>query len=1170
MVQHRAVSSPCRVLLAAANLASPLLRLTTEMIPARRAHRPAPNTRMVLHYHHPMVMNPPTQPEPQTSRAAANAQRQLLQDFHKPRANSTDCVNTTGSTSEAYSSIQYDDEQDDLNLSHSESQPHNMALIDLCGEAATTDDIAWRNALHLLSLEPTLARTVDPHDPHRWTPLHIACLGLAPPPAFLVRALLYVHPDGARTPDDGGRLPLHLVAASSADPDILQMLVDEHPQSVSHTDQRGLTPLHLVLRNCAVELTLETVQILLGLTTTMTTKGGASSQQQQQRSHHILQRRGEHLDLSLEELEKWRRESHLPVTTHLHHSHDLQEQLAQHRHERHFATYPRDVQMALRKLAQWKHRQAAARTTVDESVEVQLQEPPVNGTAATTEDVTNHDNNTMNNRNPAAIPLPGKTELPLHMLVQRALIDRKTVAVPTLTSAADDAMTDAMEVPSNSRSSPDDDDDDETGEGSDDNDADDEEKDVLSQPPSERPSVPHAVSVLRLMAAVYPGALLVRDSHGLTPLLQVMLLLPETTAAATAPPTLSLEIVDILLGKGTAEYAELPEWAEDLPVHSLRSNGGGDSSNHYLNPAMMAAPETGQLPLHWAAEEMASDYALVATIQQSYPGAIHVPDHCGRTPLHLALHSYRRVTADPRVVEVLFSERVAQMVDDYGNSPFDLLVQNASSLPASRPRSVSVETGEDAATTVYQKLFGASILGAARPDTPSKMSTFLRRLRRLPAWLRRDACATPYVQDLLVDELASPWKCACILLDGVLLATCITVFRQQMKRFVDQLESADVLSSWYTFAVYATATLRLCGLFIMGGLAVSLGEFGHLCLFNPWYWLDVWAMLLSIVTSVFLYGAASDERLLGLGTASTCLLWVSLIGYLSNWWHGMAVFTGGFTKIANRMVPPLICAAALVVGSAQCFYTLLQLECTDALGISPVCSVRDSYRVVYMLFRGEPVVDPTGTADFSTGAIVLVASVLGLFVVLLLALLVTILISASHLDFDLIALSSYWEPKLAFVLSSADFGVSRTSRGGDEDHHYSFTAKQARAWDVYVQTLLGGEPEKGANWFARPLHSKALTYIVAVFVVPIWILLGLATLGLLWPPQLRRWLFRPQLQIAKSRQSNSAGVAAKQTTTTSDIRNEIMQMKMMSYERSNDLENELRELKEMLRAAMQE
>lgn len=262
---------------------------------------------------------------------------------------------------------------------------------------------------------------------------------------------------------------------------------------------------------------------------------------------------------------------------------------------------------------------------------------------------------------------------------------------------------------------------------------------------------------------------------------------------------------------------------------------------------------------------------------------------------------------------------------------------------------------------------------------------------------------------------------------------------------------------------------------------------------------------------------------------------------------------------------PFIAALALVIAFAQCFYTLLQLDCSNAIGVSPVCSVRDSYRVVYMLSRGESLVDPTGVKRLSTEAGFLFAAFLAICAIFLLALLVTVLVATSQLDFDQIALNSYWEPKLAFVLLSEDFGIAV---GEYSVRMNDFEARKEQLWDVYMLAMFGGEPAKGEYWFAQPLSSKVLTVASGMFVVPLWIVLGSFSAGWLWPRQLRLWLFRPLGSYGIERKATD--MPEQSSLQSSDIRSEIVQMKLMSFERSNEVEKELRELKELLIIAMQE
>ena len=743
-------------------------------------------------------------PRLRISPAAVRAEAQLRHHFSQPRQGEAE-------------------EEDETVNTSSESGPSdpNLALHDLCGEAISTDDIAWRNALTLLTTQPQLASVVDPSP--KWTPLHICCLGMLPPPTFMIRALLHIYSKATIMPDEGGRLALHLLAASSADTEIMQIILDANPTAIYHRDHHGYTPLHLLLCNRSVDLTLGRLQVLLGLTKAPSTNAASASRR-------VLQRRGDHLRMSLRSVDEWyeHQRNRRPITQ-VHHNAAMTQ-------EPDWNQYPPDVQVCLRKLSQWKYLHGKEE---EESVEVQWSSEE-DGDVET---------------NPAAIPLPSETQWPMHMVVQRLVVDTAS----TLTTETTQVKT-----------------------------SDDEEDEEMTPSLHERRSVTETIHMLRVMANAWPESLGMRDERGATPLLQAMQLRDSFP---------SVELVQVLLGPPEVG----PDWAQDLPTESS-------------HPARIPNMETGQLPLHIAAEEAATDVALIRTLVDCFPAAVHVQDGHGRTPLHLAFHNYRRVSPDPRVLELLFSERVALTVDDYGQRPLDRLLEHAHILPRDKPRNANA-----GGASIYQKLLNASILGSTHPVTPAQVDDFLRSLRSFPPWLRAEACATIVVQDMLTSKVASPWKSASILLDGLALFVLIIVFRLQMKEFMDQLYDDRTLSSWYTYLVYATAIVRFFARLVFGFLSTSIGEFRHLCLCNIWYWIDIWAMFMSIVTSIVLYGSTSDERLLNLGTATTILLWLSLVGYLSSWCYSMAIFTGGFLKVSLSQQPKICLLCEIAVPAYRTF-----------------------------------------------------------------------------------------------------------------------------------------------------------------------------------------------------------------------------------------------------------
>jgi hypothetical protein len=162
---------------------------------------------------------------------------------------------------------------------------------------------------------------------------------------------------------------------------------------------------------------------------------------------------------------------------------------------------------------------------------------------------------------------------------------------------------------------------------------------------------------------------------------------------------------------------------------------------------------------------------------------------------------------------------------------------------------------------------------------------------------------------LLVEDLSNPYKCFAVLFEGVLAVALITVFRLQMEQFVVARDNQEELSTWYTYAVYGTATVRLMIELGRWIVATNLGEFQHLVLFDLTSWINAAALFLVITTSILLYSSRADAELYSLGTATTGMLWLSLFGHLSTWWYGASIFFGGLSKVRTddaRVSLPLL------------------------------------------------------------------------------------------------------------------------------------------------------------------------------------------------------------------------------------------------------------------------
>ena len=231
--------------------------------------------------------------------------------------------------------------------------------------------------------------------------------------------------------------------------------------------------------------------------------------------------------------------------------------------------------------------------------------------------------------------------------------------------------------------------------------------------------------------------------------------------------------------------------------------------------------------------------------------------------------------------------------------------------------------------------------------------------------------------------------------------------------------------------------------------------------------------------------------------------------------------------------------------------------------------MQDAYRVVYTLLRGASLGGLLGNDEMTGEGIALTAIFVVFVFFFLVTFLVAILLATKRLDAEEIALEYYWEPKLAFVLTAGDLeldpsGQSLARPGG-------FYDTLASAWESLTIPWIGGTRRKEKNWYAASAASRGYAWLygcVAVLIVPVWIVLGCVTLGLLWPPQVRRWIFRPgdiyerKLETQKGLERSDAKLY--------DVKKDMSQLKQLSYEKACSVEKELRELKDLLLSALKE
>ena len=88
--------------------------------------------------------------------------------------------------------------------------------------------------------------------------------------------------------------------------------------------------------------------------------------------------------------------------------------------------------------------------------------------------------------------------------------------------------------------------------------------------------------------------------------------------------------------------------------------------------------------------------------------------------------------------------------------------------------------------------------------------------------------------------------------------------------------------------------------------------------------------------------------------------------------------------------------------------------------------------------------------------------------------------------------------------------------------------------------------------------------LISIFVVPLWLILGLVTLGLLWSPQCRLWLFTWSFDKSGESDGDEPQKEEDLINSSSSIKEDVSRMKGMVFERFHDVQSELQTIKRYL------
>eukprot|EP00536_Pseudo-nitzschia_multiseries_P004495 jgi/Psemu1/253683/estExt_Genewise1Plus.C_740119 len=622
-----------------------------------------------------------------------------------------------------------------------------------------------------------------------------------------------------------------------------------------------------------------------------------------------------------------------------------------------------------------------------------------------------------------------------------------------------------------------------------------------------------STEVLKLLIGVYPGGKSSRDAHNRTPL---HLYATRGTSDNYTPVTMAANY-SLLCSISAAELRDV----------------------------------AGMIPMHYACA-YGTATSVLQVLEEAYPQSLNAKDDNGRTPLHFVMVNAQR-TASPGVLRFLLGWHDNNNEDHEGNLPLHLLNIGLNGVDFKQ----NPEKLDSAAECL--KLYLAA--------EPYASTDFLAALQALPELLQDVAVVSPHVRNILNKRIVQRFPTSILMLDGIMLVTMIVCFELATTRFIDKsigevsvsLENDDL--EYPLAMLYATAAYFFLRELIQVIASLTLGALTS-WLYDTTNWLDVLVITLvtyySIVMTIEEPTGMEDAHYVvafRTGTALTKgVLWTAVIFFLKSTQVDFAVFLNGVFYVVRRLVAFLLAILVILISFAQMFWVIYldqpvckfacdeeDLRCKAEMeGCAyPHCEFRDSFLKVYTMMMGEIGTETRYDQN-------LVAQIMyifyGFFIVILLS---NVLIAIVTDSYEIVqndrAAIVFWSNRLDFVAEMD--GIASVVRkrifcwernatnkaivpdATHDDQSYETTPPPPPV-NVYAANMDGSE-----EWFREKWHSitclfehdvygvaaedirpmdywiELLKKTLAIIVIPPWLILGFATVGILWPPQVREWLF---------------------------------------------------------------
>lgn len=603
------------------------------------------------------------------------------------------------------------------------------------------------------------------------------------------------------------------------------------------------------------------------------------------------------------------------------------------------------------------------------------------------------------------------------------------------------------------------------------------------------------------------------------------------------------------------------------------------------------ADEQGMLPLHYACAYGATEEALFV-LTEKHHDAIRTRDQDNRTPLHFALSNAERKTSPGAVRHLL--ELDPSLANTHGVGPLPLRTIADYSLAFRKSYSSNKVEAKENIQKCLEYLLNKN---------PEPTADFFTALQALPDWLSDKAVVLRSVQELLNLKITQRFPTLVLMADlyflcMTIIAYSFNVIESIKRRFDDtvpnQLETAVLIPLYIGSAYFILREIiQIISL-------ISLKSF-HIYLHDPSNWVNIAFIVLVLYWTILMDTGGGKPEVFRVGTAlSVVFLWLKMLGFLRNLFIDFAVFTGGVFYVFRRLIAFLIVLGIILVMFAQIFVTDYKgrnyckdlvdpiekppndVRC-DADDDKPWCSIPVAFLSVYTMLLGE--VDETAFED-STFSTYFFCVFMFLCVILLANVLIAIVTDSYKVIQDQRAAIVFWSNRLNFVAEmdaiangpwkeklKRSFGM-KSDIGRDTRANVS---AEAKFWKSLMD-LFTDDIEGDVMSFEFWIYTM-MRVVSAVFIIPMWILLGFLSFGWFWPPQFREMIFTASVSIYSSEseredelrktqvellQKEVRELSEDMTRELQVGRSQAVQMKLTVTDQRSQIVNEMKHIKRIM------